>query len=145
MARIYDRVDLYFTRRGDFVIGPEGGLFDTSTDVLRSLVQEVRTRLRSDLQDWRLYPTLGANLSDLIGEPNNAATVSALKAKIAASLNQYSLVNSGDLEITHMPIDAHTVLLRLRIRVAATTENYNSESLKIQLIYNYTDGNIHIL
>lgn len=145
MPKIYDRTDLHFTHRGDFVIGPEGDLYDTSDDALRSLLQEIRTRLMSDLEDWRLYPELGASLSSFIGETNSKATAEAIRAKIIASLNQYGLVDTRDLNISSMPISADTLLFRIAINVAPTFENHNVESLKLQVIYNYTDMNLHVL
>lgn len=145
MVKNYDRTDLYFTRRGDYAIDVNGDIMDTSDDPLRSLVQECRSRLQSDKGDWILYPQLGADLSLLIGEPNNKSTAEGLKAKIIASLNQYGMVDTRDLNISYMPIGPSTILMRLKIRVAPTDENHNSESLKVQILYNYTDNNMHIL
>lgn len=145
MAKVYDRNDLYFSRRGDYIVGPEGDLYDTSDDVLRSLLQEIRSRLQSDLGDWRLYPELGAELSALVGEPNNKQTAEALKAKMQASLSQFGLVDTRDMVIQYLPIDAQRLLFRMRITVAATQENLNTESLSVQILYNYSDGNLHVL
>ena len=145
MPRVYDRTDLYFTHRGDFLIGPEGDLYDTSDDPLRSFVQEIRTRLMSDLEDWRLYPEVGANLSSFIGEPNSKATAMSIRIKIIASLSQYGLVDTRDISISEMPLTADTLLFRLKINVAPTFENHNTESLKLQVLYNHTDMNLHVL
>ena len=145
MVKNYDRTDLYFTRRGDYTIGVDGDILDTSDDPLRSLVQECRSRLQSDKGDWVIYPGLGADLSQLIGEPNDKITAEGLKAKVIASLNQFGLVDTRDLSISYMPIGPSSILLRLAIQVASTDENYLTESLKIQILYNYTDNNIHIL
>lgn len=145
MPKNYDRTDLYFTRRGDYTIDVDGDIMDTTGDPLRSLVQECRSRLQADKGDWIIYPQLGADLSVLIGEPNNKITAEGLKAKIIASLNQYGMVDTRDLEVSYMPIGPSTILLRLKIRVAPTDENRNSASLQVQILYNYTDNNIHIL
>lgn len=145
MAKNYDRTDLYFTRRGDYLIGPDGDLFDTEEDPLRSVVQEIRSRLQSDKGDWVLYPKLGSDISYSIGEANNKQTAEELKVKVVASLNQYNLIEVRDINVSYVPIGAHTLLLRLRIAVSATDRNNASESVNIQIIYNYTDSNIHIL
>ena len=126
MARNYDRTDLYFTRRGDFALAPDGDILDTSEDPLRSLLQEIRTRLQSEKGDWVLYPNLGADVSNVIGEPNNKATAENLKAKVTAALSQFNLVDTRDLEITYAPIGAHTLLLRINIKVMATDRNARS-------------------
>jgi hypothetical protein len=145
MVKNYDRTDLYWTRRGDYVIGPDGDILDTSDDPLRSLIQECRSRLQSDQGDWNLYPQLGANLSDLIGESNNKMTAESLKAKVIAALNQYGMVDTRNINISYLPLGPSTILLRLSIAVASTEENHLTKSLDIQILYNYTDNNIHIL
>lgn len=145
MAKNYDKVDLYFTHRGDYVISAEGDLYDTSDDPLRSQIQEMRTRIQSDIKDWRLYPEIGATLSSLIGEPNNKLTAETIKAKITASLSQYGLIDTRDLDIKYMPIDSHRILFRLKLKVSPTIANYNSESITLQIIYNYSDNNLHLL
>lgn len=145
MVKNYDRTDLYFTRRGDYTIGVDGDILDTSGDPLRSLIQECRSRLQTDKGDWVLYPELGADLSQLVGEPNNKFTAEGLKAKVIAALNQFGMVDTRDLSISYMPIGASSILLRIAIRVASTNENHLTESLKVQILYNYTDNNIHIL
>lgn len=145
MARNYDKIDLYWGRHGDFVLGNEGDLLDTSTDALRSLVQEVRTRIQSSQGDWKVYPDIGANLPDLVGEPNNKITAESGKAKITAALAQYGLLASNDIDISYMPLDEKTILYRLKIKTMATAENRTCNSLKIDIVYNYQDDNLHIL
>jgi len=145
MAKNYDKIDLYWSRSGDLIMNNNGDLLDTEQDRLRSLVQEVRTRIQSDQQDWDLYPDLGANLSALIGQPNNKITAESGKAKIIAALTMYGLVDSGDISIIYMPIDEKTIVYRLKIKVSPTVENRAVDSLKIDIIYNYQDDNLHLL
>lgn len=145
MAKNYDRVDLYFTRRGDFAIGSDGDVLDTSDDKLRSLLQEIRSRLQSEKGDWVLYPNLGADVGTVIGQPNNKTTAENLKALVTASLNQHNLVDTRDLDISYIPIGPDALLLRLNIRVMATDANERSDSIRVQILYNYTDHNVHIL
>lgn len=145
MPKIYDKMDLYWTFDGDLIVGPDGDLYTPDDDVLRSLVQEVRTRIMGDQQDWELYPEVGAGLSDLIGEPNNKATAEAGKAKIIAALTRDGLVSAGDISIKYMPVGPYNLLYRLAIAVMPTDLNYQTESIDISVLFNYKDGSLHLV
>lgn len=145
MPRVYDRKDFYWSRRGDIVLDQEGDLLDTGYDVLRSLVQEVRTRIQSEQGDWDLYSELGANMADLVGESNNRSTAESGKSKITASLSQYGFVDTNDLLVQYIPLDESNIMYRIKIRVAPTSDNFNMESIKIDMLYNYQDNNLHLI
>lgn len=143
MPRSYDNVDFYWTFDGDFIVGPSGDLHDTSDDSLRSLVQEVKTRLMSDQWDWSIFPRVGAGLSDLVGQPNNRETAEDGKAKIISALSRDGLVNSEDISVKYVPISRDLIMYRLSITVANTALSYDSQYVQVNLLYNYTDNNIH--
>ena len=82
MPKVYDKTDLLWTTQGDLFIGPDGDIMDTSHDPLRSLVQEVRTRIMSDQGDWANYPELGGSIGDFVGKLNIKQTAEGLKARI---------------------------------------------------------------
>lgn len=145
MPKIYDKMDLYWGFDGDLLVGPEGDLYAPEDDVLRSLVQEVRTRIMGDQQDWELYPDVGAGLSDLIGQPNNKTTAESGKAKIIAALTRDGLVSAGDISIKYMPIGPYNLLYRLSIATAPTDANYQNESIDISVLFDYKDGNLHLV
>ena len=109
------------------------------------MVQEVRTRIMSAQGDWVLYPDLGANLYQLIGEPNIPLTAEDGKSRIIASLSRDGFVNSSDISIKYIPYDQDKLLYRLVIAVRPTDENEQSESVRIDIVYNYTNGNLHVL
>jgi len=143
MPRTYDKVDLYWTFEGDFLVGPNGDLYDTSVDPLRSLVQEVKTRLKSEQQDWGFFPRVGAGISELIGEPNNRENAENGKAKIISALSRDGLVDASDISVKYVPVTRESILYRLSIAVASTAGNYGTEHVQINLLYNYTDNNLH--
>jgi hypothetical protein len=145
MPKLYDKTDFYWPVKGDLVVGPDGDIFDTGTDPLRALVQEIYTRLRADQGDWELYPDVGANLSELIGEPNNQITAEAGKARIISALTRDGLVHAGDISLKYMPLGIDSVVYRLVINVLPTDENYDVDSLNINVLYDYTDGNLHFI
>lgn len=143
MPKLYDKVDLYWTFDGDFLVGPEGDLLDTSDDVLLSLTQEIKTRIMGDQEDWELYPDVGAGLSDLIGEPNNKMTAEAGKAKIIAALTRDGLVASADLHIKYAPVGPYSLLYKLTVATVPTDKNYNTAFIDVSILFNYKDGNLH--
>lgn len=142
MPRIYDATDLAWTSRGDLVIGHDGDLYDTSTDPLRSIFQEIRTRVMSDLGDWLMYPDVGASISDFVGEPNNKIVAEAIKTRIIASLARHGLVAREDVSIRYMPVDIDQILFRVSLSVMPTARNAGSANLQINLLYNYAENNV---
>ena len=142
--QVYDKNDLAWTFRGDIVISHNGDIMDTDADPLRSLFQEVTTRIKSDLGSWKLNPGIGASLSDFVGEPNNKLTAEAMKTRIKASLTKDGLVSSGDLNIKYMPIDIDRLMFRVSIKVAQTAKNAGSENLQINVVYHYTENNVYV-
>ena len=144
MAKVYDRTDFVWSSRGDFVFN-SGDLLDTDYDPLRSLVQEVRTRVKSDIRGWKPFPDIGANLSDYVGEPNNKSTAEAIKTRVIASLTQNSFVAIQDLKVMYAPVTEERLMIRITIAVAPTGRNGSSQSLTLNMIYSYSDNNVYYI
>jgi len=143
LAEIYDKTDAVWTSRGDFAIHA-GDLADTKSDPLRSLYQEIKTRVKSELGEWYHHRKLGATLSDFVGEPNDKTTAEAIKLRIIASLTNDGFVKSSDLKVTYMPVDLDRLFFRLSVSVAPTARNAGSNVLKISLLYHYSENNIFV-
>jgi len=139
MARNYDNTDLKWTLNGDLTVGPDGDLADTAHDPLLSLRQEIRTRVRSSTQDWELHEDLGADLDEIIGEPNTRETGLAGRALIISSLTRDGFIDESDIEIRETPVDRHTILYRIKISVAPTTANGNSEQVVEKFLFYMKD------
>ena len=143
MAQIYDKSDLYWTSRGDYLIGNEGDIMDTKYDPLRSLVQELRTRVEADQGDWVVFPTVGADLRDYVGEPNSAVVAEGIRTRLLAAFARDGFVISRDMKVQHMPIDRDKLLVRASIKVAPTAANGNSDTLILTMVYNYSNNNVY--
>jgi len=143
MAKIYDNTDLTWTSRGDFVVGHDGDISDTSADPLRSIYQEIRTRVMSGIGDWAFYQDVGASLSDFVGEPNNKVTAEAIKTRIISSVARHGLVAREDISIRYMPVDIDQILFRVSLSVMPTAQNAGSAYLQINLLYNYAENNVY--
>lgn len=115
--RDYRVLDLRWTDSGDITIGLDGDLGDTSRHSLLSFLQEVKTRVRSELYDWNLQPHIGASLIDLVGEPNDRETAEEGKTRIIAALTKDNLVDAGALTVLYIPTGLHHLLYRINIRL----------------------------
>ena len=145
MPKLYDKADFYWTFDGDLLVGPDGDLLDTQEDPLLSLAQEIKTRIMGDQGDWELYPDVGAGLADLVGEANNKLTAESGKAKIIAALTRDGLVASSDISIKYMPVGPYNLLYKLTVAVRPTTTNYQSKFVEVKILFDYKDGNLHLV
>jgi len=145
MARVYDKTDALWTSRGDMVISGDGDILDTSFDPLRSLIQEVNTRIEADQGDWKNFPDVGSDISDFVGEANNKVTAEAIKTRIISALARDGFIHNADMKVKYMPIDRETIIFRLSLKVAPTASNRNSTELTQNILYNYSDNNVYFV
>lgn len=145
MPQNYDNNDFAWTSRGDLFIGHNGDIMDTYADPLRSLYQEVRTRVMSAIGDWAMYPDQGAGIEQLVGEPNNKRTAEALKTRIKGAITKNGLVNNSDLKILYMPIDVDKIMFRISITVLPTALNGGSSFLGISFLYDYSENHAYFV
>jgi hypothetical protein len=144
MPRIYDKIDMLWTSRGDYFIS-EGDLMDTQHDPLRSLLQEMKTRVEADQGDWRVFEDVGANLRDFVGEPNDEQTAELIKTRITAAFARNGFVHTQDIKLQYMPVARDKLLVRASISVAPTARNASSEVLIRHFLYNYSDNNVYFI
>lgn len=132
--------DLYWNSRGDLAVGINGDIQDTIDSPLRSLVQEVRTRVQSEINDWPIYPKLGAGINDFIGEPNNEQTATELQSRLIYALTHDNLVLREDLVIDLVPMTVRALKIIVRINVAQTPGvNENKQWLIFGFLYDTSE------
>ena len=118
---VYPTTDLAFSKNGDLVL--EGGdLKDTSWDLWESLRQEIRTRICGVYGDWKLYPSLVADLIELLGSPNTRETGKKIETK-----SSYSLISDGFLTINDFSLRVVPISLE-SVAVIVTVSGYNPEN-----------------
>jgi hypothetical protein len=105
-------------------------------------VQEVQTRLRSDLQDWQVHPHLGASLSDLIGEPNTRAVAQEGEARMKSALARDGFCNLSLIQIRYVPVDRHQILYNIRISLPGLEDD---ERLKFSLLFDTNEYDVMFL
>ena len=123
MASVYDAIDIKWTWNGDYSIGRDGDLEDTSNDILLSLIQDLHNICASALKDWELYPNLGAGLDDFIGEPNVRSRADLIHDRIRLALTGANVVREADLRVKVVPVHRHKIMIILMIEVIPTPLN----------------------
>lgn len=137
--RPYRVNDLLWSWSGDLRIGNNGDLSVTQPHELLSFIQEVKTRLRSSLYDWKLHPQLGASLDELIGQLNNRTTAESGKACIIASLVRDGFVTRSFIGVRYMPVDVDQLLYNVTIKLPDITQD---EILKFSLLLNISNFDV---
>lgn len=77
--------------------------------------QLIRTRLRTENPDWILYPEVGADLTDLIGEMNTPQTADRGIEMIYRTLTYDGAFRREDLEVTAAPVSHSTILFHIKL------------------------------
>ena len=142
MASVYDSVDMRWTWNGDYSLGHDGDLADTSTDVLLSLLQDIHDICASAAQDWELLPNWGAQLDDFIGEPNVRSRANQLHDRVRLALTNTNTVAERDLQIRVIPVHRHKVMILIAVQVVATAQNQlNSTTNKVRtaLVFDFVE------
>lgn len=105
---IYTETDIMVTASGDLAL-------DSTADfplIVGSgvLHQDIAFRLRTDHGDFTPHPDVGADLMELIGEPNTRETVKFGESKITNSLTHDTRIRSIDLYVRGVPISTEKVV-----------------------------------
>lgn len=142
MPRNYDSVDFKFSWDGDYIVDETGDIQDTSEDYLLSLQQEIQTRVKSTLGDWRDNEGIEASLDDFVGEPNTPETANEIQRRVVSSLS--GLVSPSDLRVRIVPVHIHKVLIAIGIDVMPTAKNglTTSETITTSFVYDFFENNI---
>lgn len=141
---IYNAIDLQWEYDGDFAVGKDGDLKDTSYDEIQALIQEVQSVVRSKFKDWKAHPSLTANLQEFRGEPNTRQTGKRIEERIFSTLVNNSIVQAGDLNVRVVPVHIHQVAVLIRISALATPQNslVLGQPIVITLIYDSVEDSV---
>jgi hypothetical protein len=143
MPRPYDFVDMFWSSDGDYEVDERGDLQDTSYDVLRSIHQQIQTRIMSDKGDWQYQKRIGAGLSNFVGDPNTAETGRALQNAITSALLQNGLINMEDLKVKIAPISPTHIAFQVTLNYLPTRENATSLPVTLNFMYDYADTQVY--
>lgn len=123
-------IDFYFTETGDFLVGGDGDLLSTESVPYRSINQEIRSRLTTYSEEWRMYPGFpSANLDAYIGQQNTPALASKIERDIRIALTSDGLIDSGILSVKVYPVDYRALSILVQI------ETGEDSGLEFQFLY----------
>jgi len=146
LAGYYDAIDLFYSWNGDYTIGQDGDLKDTSYDGLRSLKQEIHTICASALNDWAEYPGYAAGLDDFVGRPNIPSTAAAIEDRVRIALTANLVVLEEDLSVKVIPVHRQEVLIVIKVHVIPTTaNNLVVDTVSTALVFDFVEQGITFL
>lgn len=74
-------------------------------------LQLIKTRLQTENPDWALYESVGASLTDFIGEKNNPTTGSLIEDRVLQTLLRNDAFHEEELSVNVIPISYNEVLV----------------------------------
>lgn len=132
------KIDLLWTDAGDLSLDTvRGDLADTTSLPYRALIQQIKTRIESSSNDWRLQPGLGANLSQYLGRQNTAELGVQIKNSVTSALISGGLVRASELQVEVFPLSLEEIAILIRVNPSGDraqvrlTFSYNSQDNKV--------------
>ena len=104
----FNKQGLKFSEDGDLVTGENGDLKAASPK--ESFKQVINNRIKTNDPEWFIHPNIGANLEDLIGEPNTKDTAKKGVKKIKQSLSYDGFIPYDAISIRPVPADARSII-----------------------------------
>lgn len=96
--------------------------------------QVIYNRLKTEDPDWYHHPTMGGNLSDLIGEPNTRETGELGVRYITKSLTYFGFLTPTQLSVRATPISEEEIVFFITILLD------DAEPYRLPIIFNLTHG-----
>jgi hypothetical protein len=128
----YTEVDLWFSDIGDLDIDSSGDLRDTKPTYGRAVIQEIRDRLKADQGDWKLAPSIGANLASFLGDAATAEHINRIVRRVEDALTFDRLLQAGEFEVVPIQVGTSIALFRIIISTSEgeldVTIGYDSDT-----------------
>lgn len=132
------KVDLLWSDAGDLGLDEtRKDLADTTSLPYRAMIQQILTRVQSSAGDWRLQPSIGANLNRFLGKPNTPTLGTNIKNSVVNALTSGAFLRASELQVEVFPISKQEIAIlviiqpsgdRSQIRLAFS---YNSQDNKV--------------
>ena len=117
----YSDIDIKVSPSGDLTINSRGDL--DLADPSGVLKQDIAFRLMTEYNDFTPHPDIGANLNELVGEPNTRENARIGEQKIIQSLTQDGRIATSDLTVTGVPVSLYNCAYFIFIRDGKTILN----------------------
>lgn len=136
-----DNKVLYYHRNGTVTVDPyQDGLAGTQIKDLSYKIgrdawhQIIVNRLKTDAPDWYHHPTMGGNLTDLVGEPQTKDTGLLGAQYIVNALTYGGLLSATQVSVRPTPINENEIMFLI------TLDINDSEPYRMPLIFNLNYG-----
>lgn len=130
--------DCLWSSSGDFALDTvRGDLKDTRAYTLRALIQQIETHIQSNKGNWLLHPTIGIQLRNFVGKPNNEELGLQLENSVRNEFLQSGLLRANELNVRVFPTSKDSVMILLEI-----TPNGEREQVKLAFSYNTQENAI---
>lgn len=113
--------DLYLTEEGDLAVSNHGDLGLTETP-WRHFSQQAYIRIMTQIGDFVVYPTLGADLETMIGMPQSQSTAEYGKSLILNALTRDGVLSSFPIEIVAIPTTLQTIQFDIYMTVGSRSD-----------------------
>lgn len=117
----YSEVDIKVSPSGDISVAPNGDL--DMADASGTLKQDIVFRVKTDFGDFEPHPDIGADLVEIIGEPNTRETCMIGEGKIVNCLVRDGRVLNSDLVVKGVPISRDSLVYYIFVKNGTTTLN----------------------
>jgi hypothetical protein len=143
MARNYDGIDfLWDGTNGDYALSQQGDIQSTEFDPLMAIAQDMYSRVKSEKDDWKEAPMIGAGLADYVGEPNIQDTGNQIKKRLMSAMQAYGAIDLADLYIDVIPVAKDIVAIVTKLNVMPTARNKSSRVIKRTYFYSFVENNV---
>lgn len=94
----------------------------------------ILNRLMTDSPDWFHHPSMGGNLTDLIGEPNTRETAELGAQYIRQALMYAGLFDFRDIDVKPVPVSHREIAFMI------TVNRVNDDPYQFPLVFNLEHG-----
>lgn len=114
-------MDFYMTDSGDIAISSSGDIALVDS-VWRDYAQQAYLRLMTSIMDFTLYPSLGADLEQLVGMPQSQSTGEYGRQLILSALNREGRFNGLPIDVKAIPVSLQGIRFDIYVTAGSRTE-----------------------
>lgn len=130
-------IDIVESEEGD-LIAVDGDLQVTSANSTQGIFQVINSLLRTEPDDFILFPTFGVPLDYYRGYPNTPTTAKLIANTIADAIVDNTDLYPFEVNIETFPINKEAIGFIISIPTVASNETYFT-------VYNTTDNQFHAI
>ena len=113
--------DLYMSESGDLRVAPGGDLGVTET-TWREDAQNAYIRIMTSPGDFLLYPTIGADLTQLYGKPQSENTANLGVRIITDALEREGAFIGKAIDVVGVPTGPQTIRFDVKVKSGSRTD-----------------------